>query len=121
MIQIANFEQHSHKFLDINQHMIYSFLPLLLLITMLGYFSSFSKAFDSIEAKHAVIIHKRQEQLGCNSCSSPLSLVLKDLVYQTSLSWKPSKSDTRYIWAPNFGSRMVHNPLGFHFIDCWFT
>jgi hypothetical protein len=62
--------------------MISSFLPLLLLvITMLGYFFSLSKAFDSVEVKHGVIVHKKQEQLGCNSCSSPLSLVLKDLVY----------------------------------------
>jgi hypothetical protein len=45
--------------------MISSFLPLLfLLITILGYLSSFSKAFDFVEVRYGVIVHKKQEQLG---------------------------------------------------------
>jgi carbon starvation protein CstA len=65
MIPIANFKQHVHKFLEIDQHIISSFLPLLfLLITILGYLSSFSKAFDFVEVRYGVIVHKKQEQLG---------------------------------------------------------
>ncbi len=78
-------------------------------------YSSFSRTFDSVEVRRGVVVHKGQEQLGCSSCSSPLSLVLRDSVQQTSASWKPSESGTGYIWVPNSGCKNVSQSSRFPF------
>lgn len=89
--------------------------PLLPLITTLGFFSSFSKAFDYIKVRHGVVIHKGQEQLGCSRCSSPLSLVFKYLVHQTHAFRKPSENSIGYIWVSNFGYKNGSQSFKFQF------
>jgi hypothetical protein len=96
-------------------------LFLLLMITMLCFFSFFSIAFDFIKIRHGVVVHKGQEQLKCNNV---LHLLVSSLRTRY-IKLMPIESLLKMA-VDTFGyqilaKRMDHNLLGFNYVDCWFT